>query len=61
MAFSFYSPMIDGLTGLNLGLPKAWVVNCKKAAARSIAAPWTRRASIPSRTSVDFGVLFPDL
>ena len=30
MTFSLYSPMIAGMTGLNLGLPKAWVVNCKK-------------------------------
>lgn len=30
MTFSFHSPMIAGMTGLNLGLPKAWVVNCKK-------------------------------
>jgi len=30
MTFSFYSPMIAVMTGVNLGLPKAWVVNCKK-------------------------------
>src|SRR6266540_561169 len=30
MTFSFYSPMIAGMTGLNLGLPVAWVVKCKK-------------------------------
>lgn len=30
MTFSFCSPMMVGMTGLNLGLPKAWVVNCKK-------------------------------
>lgn len=30
MTFSFYSPMIAGMTGVNLGLPKAWVVKCKK-------------------------------
>jgi hypothetical protein len=30
MTFSFYSPMIAGMTGLNLGLPSAWVVKCKK-------------------------------
>ncbi len=28
--FSFCSPMIAGMTGLNLGLPCAWVVKCKK-------------------------------
>jgi len=32
MPFSFCSPMIAGMTGVNLGLPKAWVVNCKKCA-----------------------------
>src|SRR6266851_2502580 len=30
MTFSFCSPMIAGMTGLNLGLPSAWVVKCKK-------------------------------
>ncbi len=30
MMFSFCSPMIAGMTGLNLGLPCAWVVKCKK-------------------------------
>jgi hypothetical protein len=30
MTFSFYSPMIGGMTLVNLGLPKAWVVKCKK-------------------------------
>src|SRR5215470_4855085 len=30
MTFSFLSPMIAGMTGVNLGLPKAWVVKCKK-------------------------------
>jgi hypothetical protein len=30
MTFSFYSPIIAGMTGLNLGLPTAWVVKCKK-------------------------------
>jgi hypothetical protein len=30
MTFSFYSPMIAGMIGLNLGLPVAWVVKCKK-------------------------------
>src|SRR6266851_5382749 len=30
VTFSFYSPMIAGMTGLNLGLPTAWVVKCKK-------------------------------
>jgi len=30
MTFSFRSPMIAGMTGLNLGLPTAWVVKCKK-------------------------------
>lgn len=30
MTFSFPSPMIAGMTGVNLGLPKAWVVTCKK-------------------------------
>lgn len=32
MTFSFRSPMIGGMTGLNLGLPVAWVVKCKKCA-----------------------------
>ena len=32
MTFSFHSPMIAGMTGVNLGLPKAWVVKCKKCA-----------------------------
>src|SRR5205823_9841604 len=30
MTFSFCSPMIAGMTGLNLGPPTAWVVKCKK-------------------------------
>ena len=30
MTFSFYSPIIAGMTGLNLGLPSAWVAKCKK-------------------------------
>jgi hypothetical protein len=30
MTFSFLSPMMTGMAGRNLGLPKAWVVNCKK-------------------------------
>jgi hypothetical protein len=30
MTFVFHSPMIAGMTGVNLGLPKAWVVKCKK-------------------------------
>jgi len=30
MTFSFYSPIIAGMTGLNLRLPSAWVVECKK-------------------------------
>src|SRR6266700_6141458 len=30
MTFSFYSPIIASMTGLNLGLPRAWVVKCKK-------------------------------
>jgi hypothetical protein len=30
MTFSFSSPMIASMTGLNLGLPTAWVVKCKK-------------------------------
>jgi|SRR5581483_4699120 len=30
MTFPFYSPMIAGMTGLNFGLPMAWVVTCKK-------------------------------
>jgi hypothetical protein len=30
MTFSFCSPMIGGMTGVNLGLPTAWVVKCKK-------------------------------
>ena len=30
MTFSFYSPMIAGMTGPNLGLPTAWIVQCKK-------------------------------
>jgi hypothetical protein len=30
MTFPFYSPMIAPMTGLNLGLPTAWVVKCKK-------------------------------
>jgi|SRR5260370_405690 len=30
MTFPFSSPMIAGMTGLNLGLPTAWVVKCKK-------------------------------
>src|SRR5207302_3442430 len=30
MTFSFCSPIIEGMTGLNLGLPTAWVVKCKK-------------------------------
>ena len=30
MTFSFFSPIIADMTGLNLGLPSAWVVKCKK-------------------------------
>jgi hypothetical protein len=30
MTFSIYSPMIGVMTGVNLGLPVAWVVKCKK-------------------------------
>jgi hypothetical protein len=30
MIFSFSSPMIASMAGLNLGLPTAWVVKCKK-------------------------------
>jgi hypothetical protein len=30
VTFSFYSPIIGDMTGLNLGLPAAWVVKCKK-------------------------------
>jgi hypothetical protein len=30
VTFSFYSPMMAGMNGVNLGLPKAWVVKCKK-------------------------------
>ena len=30
MTFVVRSPIIAGMTGLNLGLPTAWVVNCKK-------------------------------
>jgi len=32
MTFSFRSPMIGGMSALNLGLPVAWVVKCKKCA-----------------------------
>jgi hypothetical protein len=32
MTFSFCSPMIGGMIDLNLGLPVAWVVKCKKCA-----------------------------
>lgn len=32
MTFSFRSPMMAGMTGVNLGLPRAWVVKCKKCA-----------------------------
>lgn len=34
MTFFFCSPMIGGMIGLNLGLPVAWVVKCKKCACR---------------------------
>jgi hypothetical protein len=30
MTFSFHSPMMSGMAGLNQGLPVAWVVRCKK-------------------------------
>src|ERR1700733_10764836 len=30
ITFSVCSPIIDDMTGLNLGLPVAWVVRCKK-------------------------------
>src|SRR5262252_4679022 len=30
MTFSFHSPIIAVMTCVNLGLPKAWVVKCKK-------------------------------
>jgi len=30
MTFPFRSPIIVGMTGVNLGLPKAWVVNRQK-------------------------------
>src|SRR5438270_4634191 len=30
MTFPFCSPIIGGMAGLNLGLPTAWVVKCKK-------------------------------
>jgi hypothetical protein len=30
VTFALYSPMMAGMAGLNLGLPVAWVVKCKK-------------------------------
>jgi hypothetical protein len=29
MTFAFYPLTIAGMTGVNLGLPRAWVVKCK--------------------------------
>jgi|RhiMethySRZTD1v2_1073278.scaffolds.fasta_scaffold60133_2 hypothetical protein len=41
MTFSFYSPMIAGMTGLNLGLPKARLGKARidRVSLRSHAAP----------------------
>jgi len=50
VTFSFYSPIIVSMTGVNLGLPTAWVVKCKKCGCTINAALSTLRLNMLSQT-----------